>query len=239
MGNKEDGIFEKTIKKTKLALKTKPKFHSKASMSSINGGDADHDDDGMDVELKAILWHQGESDCGSLENANHYLSASLLLFESFREELGDNIPIIVGGLADFLGKNNTNNFIYYNIINSALIQLPQRLHNVAFVSSNNLNHKGDWLHFDSDSCVILGQRYAAKYAKLSGSLTNEELNKYIRFKKFKNVLKKHGSKAYEKTKGITFRTWFIGIASITFAIYAYKRYYSPSNEDVNNNNNSK
>lgn len=255
--NNDNGIFEKTIQKCILALNTKFECNNNNNNTNNNIGrnkkllrktkngsllssyqsDDDElkqisDDDNNnnkqnDIELKGILWHQGESDCDEIEKANEYLSNSIIVFNKFRECLNnDNIPIIVGGLGEFLGKNKNKNLIYYNIINTSLMSLPQRLHNFGYVSSSNLNHRGDFLHFDTESNIILGQRYAAKYAKLSGSLTNEELNKYMRFNQFKNVLKKNSRKAYEKTKGISFKTWLLGIAITCCAIYAYKGYYA-------------
>eukprot|EP01084_Bolivina_argentea_P109056 194928_1 len=237
MDIQNDGIFEKTINKCKLALNTQfdnnNRYKKKRERERrINNYYNDtEEEDGLDIELKAILWHQGESDCNQLSLANNYLSATLLLFENMRKYLhNDNIPILVGGLGDFLGKNKNDNFIYYNIINKCLMDIPERLHNVHFVSSKNLNHKGDWLHFNSNSCKILGQRYATKYAKLSGALTNEELNKYINIIKFKNALKKHGTNAYQKTKGISVKTWLMGIVITCAVIYSYKKYYSPDNK---------
>eukprot|EP01084_Bolivina_argentea_P099964 179609_1 len=239
LSNNEGGIFERTLHKTQIALRTpfnqkqttkKRKIHKNGSMNHTIFDDYD----GLDITLKAILWHQGESDCDTQNNANNYLSAALLLLESFRKYFNnDNIPILVGGLADFLGRNANDNFIYYNIINTALKSLPERVHNIAFVATNDLNHKGDWLHFDSASCRVLGQRYAAKYALVSGSLTTAELDKYMRFNRFKNVLKRHGSTAYQKTKDISFTIWFLGIVVTVASIYSYKRFYAPNEKDKN------
>ena len=205
--NVEDGIFEKTIEKTKRALNTS------------NGKD------GMDIVLRAILWHQGESDCDTQQNAMNHQSATIVLFEQFRQKFGQ-IPIIVGALGDFLGKHESDkrSFVYYNIINQGLMRLPQMLPNIGFVSAKSLKHKGDFLYFDSQSAVILGERYAEKYAELIGSFSKNELIKYMRLSKFKNALKRHGTKAYES---ISFTTWFVGIAATTaIAVYVYKKFYS-------------
>ena len=250
--NKEDGIFEKTIQKTILALNTKFESQSKSKKSLLrktkNGSllsystddDIKLNDDECDIELRGILWHQGESDCDTIENANEYLSNAISLFENFRKYLSDdNVPIIVGGLGEFLGENikhKDNRFMYYNIINETLMNLPSRLHNFGYVSSAKLKHKGDFLHFDSDSSQELGRRYAAKYAQLSGSLSNEELSKYMRFNKFKDALKEQSKKAYERTKGISFKTWLFGIAITCIAIYAYKGYYANNANDANDAN---
>ena len=252
--NKKEGIFEKTIQKTILALNTKFESQSKTKKSKLlrktkNGSilsystddDIKLNDNDCDIELRGILWHQGESDCNTIDNANEYLSNAILLFENFRKYLNDdNVPIIVGGLGEFLGENikhNDNRFMYFNVINETLMNLPSRLHNFGYVSSAKLKHKGDFLHFDSDSSQELGRRYAAKYAQLSGSLSNEELSKHMRFINFKNALKEQSKKAYERTKGISFKTWLFGIAVTCIAICAYK-YYTNNANDMNNHNNN-
>eukprot|EP01083_Nonionella_stella_P232602 820344_1 len=105
MDIQNDGIFEKTINKCKLALNTQfdnnNRYKKKRERERrINNYYNDtEEEDGLDIELKAILWHQGESDCNQLSLANNYLSATLLLFENMRKYLhNDNIPILVGGL---------------------------------------------------------------------------------------------------------------------------------------------
>merc|ERR1712228_543253 len=203
--NTDDGLFEKTIQKTILALNT-----------SIDGKRGD-------IVLKAILWHQGESDCDTQQNAMNHLSATSALFEQFRQRLGQ-IPIIVGALGDFIGKNKNDkhSFVYYNIVNHGLMRLPQMMPSIGFVSAKSLKDKGDDLHFDAESAVIFGQRYASKYAELIGPLTKQELSKYLRLTKFKNALK---TRAYEN---ISYKAWFVGIAAAVIAVYVYKKLY-PNN----------
>ena len=88
-------------------------------------------------------------------------------------------------------------FIYYNVINNSLQSLPQRMHNVGFVSSKKLSHKGDFIHFDAESSQILGHRYAIKLAQMSGSLTSEEFNKITKLAK---RIKAKSEEAISKTK---------------------------------------
>ena len=234
-GETADGHFETAIARTRLSMHTpfepiSKRLHSLHSPEDLdgNGMNGIHGVcDGLDIELKAILWHQGESDCDSQQNANLYIECATMLFEHFRTELGeDNIPIIVGGLGDFLGQNASNRFMFYNVINTALMSLPQRLHNVGYVSSAGLTHKGDFLHFDSESARILGHRFGEKYGKLSGMLTQEELTRFVRFAKFKNALSKTGKKALQKTRGISWSAWLVGtvviVGTVYGAMYAYK-----------------
>jgi len=113
--------------------------------------------------------------------------------------------------------------LYYNVVNQGLARLPQMMPSVGFANAKLLKDKGDCLHFDTESAIILGQRYASKYAELIGLLTKKELIKYIRLSKFKNALKKHGSHAYET---ISIKTWAVGITAAVIAVYVYKQLYS-------------
>ena len=55
-------------------------------------------------ELVGILWHQGESDSNN-GNYKVYYKKLLVIIEALRKELNaPDIPIIIGGLGDFLGK---------------------------------------------------------------------------------------------------------------------------------------
>jgi len=236
-----DGLFEHSIQATIMAMRTPFESSSKSKLLDDDdeqkcgvGGANNNATFDLDIQLKGILWHQGESDCDTEENAKHYLTAALTLLKLFRKHLNnDNLPIVVGGLPNFLRHNPNTDFLHFEIVNTALQSLPSRLHNVAFVSTHDLNHKGDFLHFDRVSCEIMGQRYAEKFAKLSGSLSNEELNTYIRFhrfSKFKNALRRQSVKAYEKTKGISFTTWLLGVTATVVGVYVYKQYYEKKHD---------
>lgn len=68
-------------------------------------------------ELTGILWHQGESDSMNGKYKVYYQKL-LSIMKAFREELNaPNIPIIIGGLGDFLGKEGSEKIVQ-NIISS-------------------------------------------------------------------------------------------------------------------------
>ena len=72
-------------------------------------------------ELIAILWHQGESDSCGGRYKNYYQKLSTLV-NSFRKELDvPEVPFIVGGLGDYLGKSGFGkSSVEYNFINQEL-----------------------------------------------------------------------------------------------------------------------
>ena len=116
-----------------------------------------------DGELKAILWHQGESDANP-QAAALYAERLSALVERFRADLGvPDLPVIVGQLGRFEGKPWTPS---HQQVDAAHRALPTRLRNVRYVSSEGLAHKGDTLHFSAPAARMLGRRYAEAYLAL-------------------------------------------------------------------------
>jgi hypothetical protein len=117
-------------------------------------------------ELKAILWHQGESD-GNERDAPEYAHRLETLVRRFRSDLGSpNVPFLVGELGRFEGRPWNQ---WREQVDRAHRSLPDRLPNVAFVSSAGLTDRGDRTHFSAASARELGRRYAAAYLKLVGA----------------------------------------------------------------------
>lgn len=113
--------------------------------------------------LKGILWHQGESD-SSRELAPVYERKLHELIARFREELkAPAVPFIAGQLGQFAEAPWTE---YRQQVDAAHRALPAKVKNTAFVSSDGLSHKGDKVHFDSESYRELGRRYAKAYLEL-------------------------------------------------------------------------
>lgn len=115
-------------------------------------------------ELRAILWHQGESD-GTDAAAPLYEARLRSLIARFRAASGRaDLPFIIGQLGRFDGKPWTNG---YQIVDAAHQRVAADTPNVAFVSSEGLHHKGDHLHFSADAARELGGRYARAYERLT------------------------------------------------------------------------
>lgn len=109
--------------------------------------------------FKGILWHQGESDSGTREQANPWQGRFLTLIDNYRAIIGDeNLPFLAGELGRFLG--NRPGYGFFTIINENLQELPQQRNFTAVVSSLGLPDLGDNLHFSASTNRIFGQRYA-------------------------------------------------------------------------------
>lgn len=111
-------------------------------------------------ELTGILWHQGESDS---INGNYkvYYKKLLLIIDTLRKELNaPNIPIIIGGLGDFLGKKGFGkSCTEYNFINQELKKFAFEQNNCYFVTASGLTSNPDGIHIDAISQRKFGVRY--------------------------------------------------------------------------------
>lgn len=111
-------------------------------------------------ELTGILWHQGESDS---YNGGYkvYFKKLLLIVEALRKELGvPELPIIIGGLGDFLGKAGFGkNCTEYNLINEELQKFAFEQDNCYFVTAAGLTSNPDGIHIDAMSQRKFGLRY--------------------------------------------------------------------------------
>tara|TARA_R110002096_G_scaffold200639_4_gene384644 strand:+ start:3959 stop:4762 length:804 start_codon:yes stop_codon:yes gene_type:complete len=113
--------------------------------------------------LKAILWHQGESD-SNFKNAPLYQDRLHWIVRNFRQELGyPDVPFIAGQMGRFENKAWDD---WRIMVDQAHQNLPKSIANTAFVRSDGLTHKGDFVHFSALGYRKLGQRYASAYRAL-------------------------------------------------------------------------
>jgi len=124
-------------------------------------------------EIFGILWHQGESDSKSEENKNLYHDRFIAVISSIKKDLDlpDDIPLLVGGLGDFIKTYKDGACLYYDDINEILAGFEAEIRNCGFVSAEGLECKADGVHFNSKSCREFGKRYFDVYLKIrSGTI---------------------------------------------------------------------
>lgn len=105
-------------------------------------------------KVKAIIWHQGESDS---REPGLYMEKLKKLVADLRQDLGDEkLPVIVGEIADWRANGTSEAF------NKMLRTVPQHISYAYCVSSKELVPLIDERdpHFSADSQIILGRRYA-------------------------------------------------------------------------------
>jgi len=101
-----------------------------------------------DGTLRAILWHQGEGNANDPE----YLEKIQTLIHKLRADLeAPEVPFIAGQI------HTSGDYL----INQLILKLPNLVPNTAVVSNQGLSAIDRW-HFDHDSILLLGQRYAEK-----------------------------------------------------------------------------
>ena len=116
--------------------------------------------------VKGILWHQGE------RNANPtdiplYEDTVLSLFVKFRGVVGaPDLPIIMGELGRFAQPEEKA--VYFDEINQIIRKLANENEGIFMISSESLDHKGDYLHFNSDGQRLMGIRFARLCAQILG-----------------------------------------------------------------------
>lgn len=108
--------------------------------------------------IKGIIWHQGESDSDDKGVAS-YLPKLKALVERVRELTGNkNLPFVAGELGQY-----SEHFVDFN---KMIQKLPAEVPNTALVKTEGLADRGDKTHFDANSAIQLGKRYAAKMLQL-------------------------------------------------------------------------
>jgi hypothetical protein len=110
--------------------------------------------------IKAILWHQGESDANN-KDIPFYKERLAILFSLFRSAAGDtSLPVLMGELGNF-PKNKE----HFSLINNAIHDYSSGDKNSIVIPTADLKDRGDSLHFNSEGQRMMGQRFAEAYIK--------------------------------------------------------------------------
>ena len=118
-----------------------------------------------DGAVKAVLWHQGEQDSRTEADASGYCRRFRGMVQALRAELdAPALPVVVGELGEYLSQRP--DFRHFRTVNAELRKASETLSGCACVSSQDLTHKGDSLHFDAPSLRRFGERYAEAYLGL-------------------------------------------------------------------------
>ncbi|MED3625450.1 sialate O-acetylesterase [Bacillus thermocopriae] len=117
-------------------------------------------------EISGILWHQGESDSHNSLHETYY-EKLLFIIETLRKELNlQNIPLIIGGLGDFLGKKGFGkDLTEFQKINEELRRFAYEQDNCYFVTAEGLSANPDGIHLNAVSQRKFGYRYFEAYSK--------------------------------------------------------------------------
>ncbi len=110
--------------------------------------------------IKGILWHQGESDANE-KDIPQYTKRLSELIARFRSSAGNtNLPVLLGELGSF--SNDKEN---WKLINKAINEYSLQGKYTTVISTADLEHKGDSIHFDSKGQRTMGKRFAEVYLR--------------------------------------------------------------------------
>jgi len=113
--------------------------------------------------LKGILWHQGEADTKSAVDIANYQEKFNGMINLLINDLGiPSMPIVMGEIGSFFTENRP----LARELNILFGQMAAQNECIELVKADNLKHKGDSVHFDSNSYRLLGKRYATKMKEL-------------------------------------------------------------------------
>lgn len=136
-------LYNETIRRARKALADAP-----AGMARIAG----------------VLWLQGESDAtdGRFES---YEDRLITLIQGLRSDFNDTkLPFVACTIGAF---NDKSTYPRVAEINEILLGLPQKLPFTACVDAKDLTgHIGDKVHYNTDSQIEIGTRYAESYLNL-------------------------------------------------------------------------
>ena len=123
--------------------------------------------------IKGILWHQGENDATKEENIDLYQKRLSILFGKFRQ-ITENytLPIMIGELGSFYRENDK-----WQRINSAIHNYTEKDDFSDYITTQDLKHRGDGIHFDANGQRVMGKRFAEKYFELTMQAYNNVYKK--------------------------------------------------------------
>lgn len=160
-------------------------------------------------ELIGILWHQGESDSYNGNYKQHYEKLQHIM-TSLRTELDAiDIPIIIGGLPDFLGKYGLGQHcVEYELINTELEKFAAEQDNCYFATAKGLQPNPDGIHINAMSLRKFGLRYYEAFAKsihIIEPLPNED-----------NILQTLYSREYSQSEQMYLRIMDLSLGKVTY-----------------------
>ena len=111
---------------------------------------------GDQYTIRGLLWHQGESD--SKSGTDKHVRRLNKLIDRIREDVGvPDLPVVVGEVFDN-GKRDK--------VRAAIQKVAAESSTVGLVTSEGTTTSDPGTHFDADSQLLLGQRYAAAIGEL-------------------------------------------------------------------------
>ena len=108
--------------------------------------------------IKAVLWHQGESDANE-KDSPLYQQRLATLVSNFRSVTGDDqLPVLLGEIGSF-----STDKAHWAAVNNAIHAYAAEDNNTAVIETGDLEHKGDHIHFNAKGQRTMGHRFATAF----------------------------------------------------------------------------
>ncbi|MFT4549608.1 MAG: lysophospholipase L1-like esterase, partial [Verrucomicrobiales bacterium] len=111
-----------------------------------------------------FVWMQGEKD--ARERLGEFYSASFRgVVDQLKSDLGrKDINFVIGRLSDF--DNENKRYPHWTRVREEQVKLAEGDAVGEWVDTDDLNGKGNGLHYDKEGYRVLGERFAEKAIKL-------------------------------------------------------------------------
>ncbi len=126
---------------------------------------------GYSTEVVGMLWMQGESDAFNTTAAAYQTNLTAFI-EDVRNNYGSNLPFVIGEITRSYILNGVDYTAWMTMIADAQTAIGETDPYSEFVSTTDLVFF-DGIHFDANSTVTLGERFASAFLNLTG-ITNPE-----------------------------------------------------------------
>lgn len=115
--------------------------------------------------LKAILWHQGESDSNPAAAATYQQDLTALIARLRKDLNAPDLPVVIGQLGQLAGSEGSVGRRGVDAAHRAVVAADPA---AAFVTSEKLTFNSDKVHFDAPSQREFGRRFAKSFLALGG-----------------------------------------------------------------------
>ena len=124
---------------------------------------------GDTYDLGGMIWHQGESDAGSLTNANAYEANLTDLISRVRDDVfgGAKLPFIVGSLSNSQNSSIETLGSAWYILRQAQEAVAADGVHVGFVNTDGYpTRPGEAIHFSHEGQLSMGRDFAAEMLRI-------------------------------------------------------------------------
>jgi len=145
----------------------------------------DYDESNKNNKLISFIWHQGESDMGSLnlQYKDQFLQMmNYFATDVYGDQFNNDLPVIlcqVSGEYPQVNTTVTPNIKMQKFINDYFQSLSDTYNNIKIVLTDDLNYLGDFIHVNRIGQRLIGNRAYDAFIKASNQLNRKAIGQNI------------------------------------------------------------